>query len=302
MGKAHERIGTRWEYTLKSIAIIGAHGQLGSDLSRVLTQQNWKVIRLTHNDIQVESLDSVYAALKDLNLDFVINTAAFHNVIQCESQIQKSWLINSQGMSNVARLGNELKYRSIYISTDYVFDGDKGNSYSELDALSPLNVYGNSKAAGEIATLTASSENLVLRISSVFGKMGSGGKGGNFVETMITKAKAGETIQIVADTKMSPTYTLDAATLTSKILEKSGTGTFHVNNEGSVSWFDFAKQIFTQLNLNPKIIPIESPVDTTLKRPKYSSLSVEKIQEYVGKSFFWEDGLNRYLVEKGHKS
>lgn len=302
MGKAYERISSGWEYILKTVAIIGAFGQLGTDLSRALKEKNWNVLELGHKDIQVESLDSVHSTLKQSNPDFVVNTAAFHNVIQCESLIEKAWKVNSQGMSNVARIGNELNYRSIYISTDYVFDGEKGDFYTESDALCPVNVYGNSKAAGEVATLAASSNNLVLRVSSVFGKMGSGGKGGNFVETMISKAKAGETIQVVVDTMMSPTYTLDAAILASELLEKSAAGTFHVNNEGSVSWFEFTKQIFSDLDLDPMIIPIESPINSTLKRPKNSSLSVEKILEHCGRSFFWKDGLNRYLIEKGHKS
>ncbi len=302
MGKAYERVSSGWEYILKTVAIIGAFGQLGTDLSRVFKEKKWIVLELGHKDIQVESLDSVHSTLKHINPDFVINTAAFHNVIQCESLIEKAWKVNSQGMSNIARIGNELNYRSIYISTDYVFDGEKGDLYTESDALCPVNVYGNSKAAGEVATLAASPNNLVLRVSSVFGKMGSGGKGGNFVETMISKAKAGETIQVVADTMMSPTYTLDAAILASELLEKSGAGTFHVNNEGSVSWFEFTKQIFSDIDLDPIIIPIESAINSTLKRPKNSSLSVEKIQEHLGRSFSWEDGLNRYLIEKGHKS
>lgn len=285
---------------MKSVAIIGSTGQLGYDIKNQFLKNKWDVISLEHTDIQIENINSVHAAFDSIKPDFVISTAAFHKVDQCEKEIERAWNINAHGISNVATVGISSGFRTVYISTDYVFDGTKGKEYLEVDPVSPINVYGQSKAAGELALHSSSDRNLILRVSSLFGKTGSGGKGGNFVETIIKKAKSGETINVVDDIYMSPTYTMDASELIYSIVENDGSGIFHVNNEGSISWYEFAKKILDDLNINCHIEPVATDNNSILKRPKNSSMNTTKARSISGRSYSWEDAVSRYLHEKGH--
>ena len=246
MGKAHERISTRWKYLVTSVSIIGPNGQLGSDLVKVFIKAGWKVNPITHAEISVENPESVSNALKNTRTDWVINTAAFHKVDECEKDSQKAWEINAHGAKNVASTARELGMRSIFISSDYVYSGYKGSSYREIDLVSPINAYGHSKAAGEAVTLAVSPNNLVVRIASVFGSAGSSGKGGNFVETIIKKAKASDPLNVVEDILMSPTYTVDAAKKILALVSRDKSGIFNASNSGATSWFGFANEILTQ--------------------------------------------------------
>jgi dTDP-4-dehydrorhamnose reductase len=285
---------------MKSVAIIGSAGQLGTDIKNQFLKNKWDVISLEHTDIQIENINSVHAVFNLIKPDFVISTAAFHKVDQCEIEIERAWSINAVGISNVSAVGLSSGFRTVYISTDYVFDGNKGEEYLEVDPVSPINVYGQSKAAGELAVQSSSDKNLILRVSSLFGKMGSGGKGGNFIETIIKKAKSGEAINVVNDIYMSPTYTMDASELTYSIVENDCTGIFHVNNEGSISWYEFAKKILDDLNINCHIEPVATDDNSILKRPKNSSMNVNKAKSISRRGYTWEDAVSRYLHEKGH--
>ena len=285
---------------MKSVAIIGSAGQLGSDIRDQFLKNKWEVISLEHTDIQIENINSVHEVFKSIKPNFVISTAAFHKVDQCETEIEKAWSINARGISNVTAVGLSSGFRTVYISTDYVFDGSKGKEYLEVDPVSPINVYGQSKAAGELALQSSSDKNLILRVSSLFGKTGSGGKGGNFIEAIIKKAKLGEAINVVNDIYMSPTYTMDASELTYSIVENDCNGIFHVNNEGSISWYEFAKKILDELNINCHIEPVTTESNSALKRPKNSSMNANKSKSISGRGYPWEDAVSRYLHEKGH--
>jgi dTDP-4-dehydrorhamnose reductase len=234
---------------VKSVAIIGPNGQLGSDLVKVFEQAGWKIFQLSHSEISIENRISVLKALEGAKTDWVINTAAFHKVDECEKDPQKAWQINAEGAKNVATVARDLGMRSVFISSDYVYSGDKGASYSESDPVSPLNAYGHSKAGGEAVTLAANEKNLVVRIASVFGAAGSSGKGGNFVETIITKAKAGDRLSVVDDILMSPTYTVDAAQKILELLNLDESGIFNASNAGSTTWYGFAREILEQTQL-----------------------------------------------------
>ena len=176
---------------MKSVAIIGSNGQLGTDLVKVFNESGWKVNPLTHSSIQIENIDSVNEALAAHKSDWIINTAAYHKVVNCEIEIEKTWEINASGSANVSKVANELGSRVLYISTDYVFDGNRPIPYQYLenDKVAPLNVYGQSKAAGEIAVLSSNKDNVVARVSSIFGAAGSSGKGSNFIESILNLAK-----------------------------------------------------------------------------------------------------------------
>ena len=300
MGKADEGPRSRRKHLVSSVSIIGPNGQLGTDLVKVFSVAGWKVVPLTHAQISVEDPESVSTALKSARTDWVINTAAFHKVDECEKDSQKAWEINAHGAKNVATAARDLGMRSAFISSDYVYSGDKSTSYSEIDSVSPVNAYGHSKAAGEAVTLAANEKNLVVRIASVFGAAGSSGKGGNFVETIINKAKAGDPLSVVDDIIMSPTYTVDAAQKILELLNLDESGIFNATNSGSTTWFGFAQVILEQTQLSTELNASKTNWESHIKRPKNSSLDGTKIKNLQIESSTWPDGLRRYLMEKGH--
>ena len=287
---------------MKSIAVIGPNGQLGSDLVRHFSNSGWAVVPVKHAEVKVEDAGSVKSFFSSNPVDVIVNTAALHQVGVCEKEIAQSWLINSVGASNVARVGRDIDAKVIYISTDYVFDGDipLTESYSAETPVSPLNVYGASKAAGEISTLSTAPTNMVVRIASVFGSAGSSGKGGNFIETIINKAKSGDTLKVVGDIQMSPSYTVDIAQKIDSLLEVDASGIFHCSNEGSATWNDFAQEIVNQIGLEITVEKTETDWSATPKRPKNSSLDSRELSDLGIRQRSWQDALNAYLREKKH--
>lgn len=285
---------------MTSVSIIGPNGQLGSDLVKVFTKAGWKVNPISHAKISVENVESVSVALKSAGTDWVINTAAFHKIDECENDSKKAWEINAHGAKNVASIAREHGMRSVFISSDYVYSGNKVSSYTETDLVSPINAYGHSKAGGEAVTLAASPHNLVVRIASVFGSAGSGGKGGNFVETIINKAKAGEPLTVVDDISMSPTYTVDAGIKILELVSRDESGIFNATNSGVTSWFGFANEILTQTGLKASLSATKTIFEKIPKRPMNSALDITKVEQFLSSSPVWTDGLRDYLFEKGH--
>jgi len=287
---------------VKSVSIIGPNGQLGSDLVKVFQKANWTVNQLSHSEIQVEDIDSVKKILKQVNSDWIINTAAFHKVDECEKNSEKAWLINSIGSRNIAEVARDLQAKVVFISTDYVFSGDLpiGSSYSEKHPVSPVNVYGHSKAAGELATLSVDASNLIVRISSIFGAAGSSGKGKNFVETMISKAKNFESLTVVNDQHMSPTYTVDASTIILAAIQGGLNGKIHAANTGSTTWFNFTNEILKLTNLKADLLETSTDKEKRPLRPINSALDTSRIAEILKVGTSWQNALERYLHEKGH--
>ena len=285
---------------MTSVSIIGPNGQLGSDLVKVFIKAGWRVNPITHAEISVEDVESVSDALKSAGTDWVINTAAFHKVDECEKDSQKAWEINTHGAKNVASAAKEYGMRSIFISSDYIYSGNKGSSYTEIDLVSPINAYGHSKAGGEAVTLAANPSNLVVRIASVFGSAGSSGKGGNFVESIISKAKVGDPLNVVDDILMSPTYTVDAAKKILELVSRDESGIFNASNSGLTSWFGFANEILTQTRLKTSLNATKTNFESSPKRPMNSSLDIAKVEQFLTSSPAWTVGLRDYLLEKGH--
>ncbi|NYT11877.1 MAG: dTDP-4-dehydrorhamnose reductase [Methanomassiliicoccales archaeon] len=278
------------------VAVIGAGGQLGSDLVKVFED----VVALGHKDIEVTDPSSC-EVLQKIAPDAVINTAAFHRTDGCENEPEKAFEVNAIGALNVARICSSIGAVNVYISTDYVFSGTSGHYYEE-DPVRPINVYGSSKLAGEVLTRAYSPEHYILRVSSLFGTAGASGKGGNFIETMIRNVNKEDGLKVVDDVVMSPTYTLDAAEAIRAVLERGlRFDTYHVTNYGSCSWFEFAQAIFQLLGKTPAIHPIiSSEYPTLARRPSDSSLSNHRLREAGIEMRFWKDALKAYLVEKGH--
>ncbi|MCZ2809429.1 MAG: dTDP-4-dehydrorhamnose reductase [Candidatus Bathyarchaeota archaeon] len=279
--------------------IIGSTGQLGTDLTKLL-QNEHEVIGFTHQDIEVTDSDSCLV-LKKPHPDVIINTAAFHKTDQCEEEPIKTFSVNALGARNVATISKEIGATTIFISTDYVFDGSKNEPYTEDDVSNPINTYGISKLAGELYT-KQNPKHFIIRVASLFGVAGASGKGGNFVETMITKAKKNEPITVVDDMWMSPTYTKDAATTIKKIMEsKVPFGTYHATNRGYCTWFQFAEEIFKITRLTPIIKTTKTHrLKMKARRPKFSALRSIKLPKYGIHMSEWKQALQDYLTEKGH--
>jgi dTDP-4-dehydrorhamnose reductase len=281
------------------IAVIGSTGQLGTDLVKTLGAAH-EVIGLTHNDIEVADYDSCLT-LKKNQPDMVINTAAFHKTDQCEEEPLKTFSVNALGARNVAMITKGMNVTAVFISTDYIFDGSKKEPYTEEDVPAPINTYGISKLAAEHFT-RQNPKHYIIRIASVFGKAGASGKGGNFVETMITKAKKNEPITVIDDMWMSPTYTKDAASIIKEIAEKQlPYGVYHATNKGYCSWYQFAEQIFQFTGLTPNLTSIKTEQLTMkAKRPRFSALKSIKLPQYGLEMPTWQQALREYLTEKGH--
>ena len=281
------------------IAVIGSNGLLGTDLMKALRDEH-ETIGFTHENLEVSDYNSCLK-LKEHHPDVIINTAAFHKTDQCEDELVRTFSVNAIGARNIATLSKEIGATTIFISTDYVFDGNKKEPYTEDDPTSPINSYGISKLAGELYT-KQNPKHYIVRVASLFGKAGASGKGGNFVETMITKAKKNETISVVNDMWMSPTYTRDTANMLKKVIEmKLPFGTYHMTNQGRCTWFQFAKEIFKIVNLNPTLMPIKThQLQVKAPRPLFSALENARLSKYGLQMREWRAALQEYLVEKGH--
>ncbi|AMQ18859.1 dTDP-4-dehydrorhamnose reductase [Thermococcus peptonophilus] len=284
------------------IAIVGANGQLGTDLVEISSEDpEFEVVPLTHKDLDVAVLDSL-KILKEVKPDVIINTAAYVRVDDAELHPEKAFAVNAIGALNVARIANDIGAINVYISTDYVFDGEKGEPYTEEDTPNPINVYGASKYAGEIFTRNYSSKHYIIRVASLYGKAGASGKGGNFVEWVIERAKSGEELRIVDDQFMSPTYTKDVARTLKEFLKlKPEFGVYHMVNEGFCSWYEFARAVFKILGWDVQIKPIKSnELNRLAKRPRFSALKNEKLEELGLNMKPWKEALKGYLQEKGY--
>lgn len=285
------------------VAIIGSTGQLGSDLVSILKSSgSFDVIPLRHENADVTDAKSVRAALLDHRPEIVVNSAAFVRVDDCEDHSEEAFRVNAVGAFNVASSCAELTALCVYISTDYVFDGTKESPYVESDAPNPINVYGTAKLAGELLVRQAAPRWLIVRMAGLFGKTGARGKGGNFVETIIAKAKKGEPLRIVDDIRMSPTYTRDAAEGLLGLLKSGCEGVVHLTNAGNCTWYEFATKIL-QLAGSPACV---NPVNTAqyptkARRPVNSALVSARAQAFLNQPLRpWPQALKAYLVEKGH--
>lgn len=286
------------EKKVVKIAIIGSSGQLGSDLAKSFDNDEYEIVPLAHGDIDVTNFKLSKETLENIRPDVIINCAAYVRVDDAEDFPEKAFVANAIGARNIAAISRELGSMLVYISTDYVFDGTKGQPYTEEDVPNPLGVYGNSKLAGEYFVKNIVDNYYIIRSSSLFGVAGSSGKGGNFIETMIKKGRNNEEIKVVDDMIISPTYTKDLATTVKKILEKKlPFGIYNVTNNGECSWYEFAKKIFEITDIKANLSPIKTGKQKA-KRPIHSSLSNCRLKKYGIDIGDWNVALYNYLVEK----
>lgn len=283
-----------------NVAIIGGNGQLGSDVVGAFEANHDSVSSFTHSDMELADLESVRTSLEKVHPNIVVNTAAMHHVENCELNPAAAYNVNAVGVRNLARVTRDLGATLIQVSTDYVFDGTKKSPYVEDDPPLPLNVYGNSKLAGEHYVRTINPRHFVVRTSALYGKHQCRAKGGrNFVDLMLELARTRGRVRVVADEFVSPTPTRDLALQIVCLSRCDSYGLYHATSENSCSWYEFAREIFSLAGVQVKLeaaAPGEFPAKAP--RPPYSVLENRGLKEIgLNKFVSWEVGLQRYLTE-----
>jgi dTDP-4-dehydrorhamnose reductase len=277
------------------IAILGANGQLGQDLQASLSGHD--VAPLTRQDFDVTDHAKARDVLSTCKPELVVNLTAYHRVDDCESHPDLAFKVNACAVLNLVRVANDLHAKLVQFSTDYVFDGNSETPYTESSAPFPLSVYANSRLAGEYLVRSQAHRHVVIRTCGLYGRAGSQGKGGNFVETMLSKARNNEPIRVVSDQIVTPTSTKDLARQLAVLLPGPHEGLFHVTNEGSCSWFEFASAIFEIAGVAPGLSPTDSSsYAAPARRPRYSVLENRRLIDLgLNRMLHWRDALAEYL-------
>jgi dTDP-4-dehydrorhamnose reductase len=279
------------------IAIIGADGQLGTDLVPALKGHD--VAPLFWPEFDVTRAKAAAEVLARIRPDAVINTAAFHRVDECEDRADQAFAVNAIAVRDLARTCRTLGAVLVHFSTDYVFDGEKRKPYLEEDRPGPLSVYAASKLAGEHFVRAYAERAFVIRTCGLYGKAGCLEKGRNFVETMLHLASSGRTpIRVVNNQVVTPTATVELAARVAELIRTDAFGLYHMTAEGFCSWFEFARAIFELTGGDPSVVvPVDSAAfGAKAKRPAYSVLENGRMKTIGLTPFsFWRDALSAYL-------
>ena len=280
------------------IALLGSNGQLGQDLLAQLAEH--ELFPLTRKEFDVTDHARARSVISELKPDLVLNTTAYHRVDDCESHPELAYSVNVLAVLNLVRIANDLGATLVHISTDYVFDGKSSTPYTEESVALPLSVYGNSKLAGELLVRTMARKYFVIRTCGLYGLAGSRGKGGNFVETMLSKAGRGDSIRVVNDQIITPTSTLEVARQMKILLPTTHYGLFHMTGEGACSWYEFAKAILEFAGIAADLSPTTSDIyKTPALRPSYSVLENAHLKKLgLNRMRHWREGLSEYLNSK----
>jgi len=277
-------------------AIIGANGQLGNDLQRVMIDDD--LIPLSHEDIEITEKSSVFRILNSIDPDLVISTAAYHNVLLCEENPIEAFRVNGIGSLHLAEWSAERDRTIMFLSTDYVFDGGNEVSHTEESSTNPLNVYGNTKLAGEKFFSGYCEKYYIIRTSGLYGlAQCRAKKGRNFVRMILHLTKMQSEVRVTTDETLTPTYTLDLANQIRLLADTHEYGLYHITNEGQCSWFEFAQFIFDERNIQTLLNPADSgEFETAVRRPSFSVLENKKLKDLgINKMPSWQDALRRYL-------
>jgi dTDP-4-dehydrorhamnose reductase len=272
------------------ILVCGAGGMLGQDLVTAAVAGDHDVFALARAELDVTDATAVRDAVSSARPDAVINCAAWTDVDGAEAEPEEALRVNGDGAGNVAAVAAEAGVSVLYVSTDYVFDGRKGEPYVESDTPAPLSSYGRSKLAGEQATAAANPRHLIVRSSWLFGA-----HGGNFVETMLRLGAERDELRVVHDQVGCPTWTGHLAQALIRLVAGDEYGVHHLAGGGECSWCDFAREIFYQAGVGCEVHPIttdEYPLPAT--RPAYSVLRSTRGGELPP----WQEGLRGYLGER----
>ncbi|MFV0291073.1 MAG: dTDP-4-dehydrorhamnose reductase [Mangrovibacterium sp.] len=275
------------------ILIIGANGQLGSELKYLSNKESGFDFLFTDvQELDATNYQSFLAYCEENKPNFIVNCAAYTAVDIAENETETAKLINETIPKNIGRIAKLIQAKAIHISTDYVFDGMSNVPYVEDDLVSPESVYGKTKLNGEIALIKEEPQAVIIRTSwlySIYGK--------NFVKTMIKLGEEKDELRVIADQVGTPTFARDLATAILKIIKQAEhnwvPGIYHYSNEGAASWYDFAKQIHEISGISCDVSPITTAdYPTPAKRPSYSILNKNKIKSTFGITIpYWRDSL-----------
>lgn len=276
------------------VLVTGAKGQLGTDLMHELEKRGIEGIGVDVQEMDITDAEACRRVIKNSGADAVIHCAAYTAVDAAEDNVDLCRRINGEGTRNVAQACKEADVKLMYISTDYVFDGQGTRPWEPDDERHPLNVYGQTKYEGELAVEELSDKYFIVRIAWVFGVAGK-----NFIKTMLRLGKERGAVSVVDDQIGSPTYTYDLARLLVDMIQTDKYGRYHATNEGLCSWYEFAKEIFRQAGMDVPVTPVSSDqFPAKAARPSNSRLSKEKLSENGFERLpAWQDALGRFLKE-----
>lgn len=277
---------------MMKVLVTGVKGQLGFDVSNELEKRGHVAVGVDIEEMDITKESDVRTFITEAGVDAVIHCAAYTAVDAAEDNQEICMKVNAGGTENIAKVCKELDIKMIYISTDYVFDGEGDRPWNPDDERQPLNVYGESKYLGELAVEKYLDKYFIVRIAWVFGVNGN-----NFIKTMLRLAETKDELDVVNDQVGSPTYTLDLAVLLVDMVESDKYGRYHATNEGLCTWYEFAKEIFNQAGIDMKVNPVTSDMfPVKAKRPHNSRMNKEKL---TANGFAllpaWQDALKRYL-------
>jgi len=279
------------------ILVMGHRGMLGSDLMEALGRGH-DVSGIDRDEFDITAVEDCLRVVEEFTPDVIVNAAAYTDVDGCETNRDDCFAVNAEGVRNIADACKGRKTKIVHYSTDYVFDGTKGEPYLEDDPCRPINLYGESKRKGEEALIESAEDHVLIRTAWLYGRQGK-----NFVKAILAKAKDDGKLRVVDDQVGSPTYSLDLAQATKLLVERDSRGIYHVTNRGVCSWYQFAQRIVEYAQLSGVTVePIKShEIDRKAKRPAYSVLSNRKFMDTTRKAMRpWQVALNEYLTGQSH--
>ena len=286
---------------MKRILVIGAKGMLGRDLVKILhstfhTHQdsNREILEWDIDEIDIREEKKTVNQIESFRPEIVINVAAYTDVDGCESNEEKAFAVNAEGMKHVALGALRCRAKVVYLSTDYIFDGKKREPYLEDDAPNPLNVYGRSKWKGEQYVRELVKDVLIVRTQWLYGRYGN-----NFVTSILRQAGEKKVLSIVNDQIGSPTYTVDLSEAISVLLQYDARGVFHIANSDLCTWYTFGQAILKHSGMERvKVIPISSKeLGRPAIRSAYSVLNCQKLKQVTGMSLRpWSEAVRDFLL------
>lgn len=274
------------------VLVTGAKGQLGHDVMNELAKRGHEGVGVDVQEMDITDPEAVDKVITEAKVDSVIHCAAYTAVDNAEDQADICRRVNAYGTENIAKVCKKLDIPMLYLSTDYVFDGEGTRPWEPDDKRDPLNVYGQTKYEGELAIEENLEKYFIVRIAWVFGVNGK-----NFIKTMLNLAQNHDTLTVVDDQVGSPTYTYDLSRLLVDMIETDKYGRYHATNEGLCTWYEFAVEIFRQAGVQVKVVPVSSEeFKAKAKRPHNSRLNKDKLDEMGFERLpSWQDALSRYL-------
>lgn len=285
------------------IAVVGAAGQLGRELCRLLPAAD--TFALTRAELDLHDEATAGGRLEALRPDVVVNCAADNRVDAAEADARDAVAVNALGVAALARHCRDHGALLVHVSTDYVFDGRATRPYTEDDAVGPLGAYARTKLAGELFAQALAPQHAILRVAGLYAEGGSRGKGGNFVDKVLAQARAGKPLRIVSDQVTAPTWARDVAETMVRLVPRLADGTatygvYHVTNAGACSWYEFAVAALEIAGVRAEVTPIDTAeLAAPAPRPAYSVLANTRLAAAgLGALRPWREALAAYLTTK----